>query len=169
MKHVTKILDKLQLVMKQLSSILMIIFTTLVFLQVFTRYFLKNPLTWTEQLARYLFIWMIMLYMPILIREKGNMAFDVIAKRLPKIGKEIFILITEIMIAAFAVMYFISSLEFCFAFSSKLLIGLNINANYIYSSQVVGSFTLLLFTLELIYYHVVDMKKYLKEKKVGEN
>lgn len=157
MRAVTKLFDKLEWLLKQISSCLMVVFTFLVFLQVFTRYFLNFPLSWTEQLARYLFIWMIMLYMPVLMRQKVNMSFDILLKRLPKNIQEIFFLFCELMIAVFAIMYLTSGIEFCTAFQEKILIGINIKAVYIYSAQIVGSGMLLLFTLEIMYYHFMEM------------
>ena len=157
MRAVTKLFDKLEWLLKQISSCLMVVFMFLVFLQVFTRYFLNFPLSWTEQLARYLFIWMIMLYMPVLMRQKVNMSFDILLKRLPKNIQEIFFLFCELMIAVFAIMYLTSGIEFCTAFQEKILIGINIKAVYIYSAQIVGSGMLLLFTLEIMYYHFMEM------------
>ena len=165
MKVVKRLFDRLEWLLRQLSSCLMVTFTFLVFLQVFTRYFLHFPLSWTEQLARYLFIWMIMLYMPVLMRQKVNMSFDIVAKRLPQKVQELFFMFCEFMIAVFAMMYFTSGVEFCVAFRDKILIGINLKAIYIYSAQIVGSGVLLLFTLEVIYDHFVELTG---KKRIGK-
>lgn len=54
-----------------------------VFIQVFSRYVLNNPLTWSEELARYLFIWITFLASVVVFRENGHMSVDFIVTLFP--------------------------------------------------------------------------------------
>ncbi|HKJ68351.1 MAG TPA: TRAP transporter small permease [bacterium] len=49
--------------------------------QVFTRFVLGNPSSWTEELARYLLIWVALLGAAYTHRIKGHIAIDVIANK----------------------------------------------------------------------------------------
>ena len=51
-------------------------------LQVFTRYVLKNPSTWSEELVSYLFAWMSLLGASIVTSESGHMNIPVLVDRL---------------------------------------------------------------------------------------
>lgn len=50
--------------------------------QVFTRYILKNPSTWSEELVSYLFAWMSLLGASIVTSESGHMNIPVLVDRL---------------------------------------------------------------------------------------
>lgn len=50
--------------------------------QVFTRYVLKNPSTWSEELVSYLFAWMSLLGASIVTSESGHMNIPVMVDRL---------------------------------------------------------------------------------------
>ena len=50
--------------------------------QVFTRYVLKNPSTWSEALVSYLFAWMSLLGSSIVTSESGHMNIPVLVDRL---------------------------------------------------------------------------------------
>lgn len=50
--------------------------------QVFTRYVLKNPSTWSEELVSYLFAWMSLLGASIVTSESGHMNILVLVDRL---------------------------------------------------------------------------------------
>lgn len=49
--------------------------------QVFTRYILKNPSTWSEELVGYLFAWMSLLGASIVTCERGHMNIPIIVER----------------------------------------------------------------------------------------
>lgn len=50
--------------------------------QVFTRYVLKNPSTWSEELVSYLFAWMSLLGASIVTSESGHMNIPVLVDQL---------------------------------------------------------------------------------------
>ena len=55
--------------------------------QVVGRYFLNYAPAWCEELARYLFIWVVFIGSPIGVRERGHMALMVIIDHLPLSGR----------------------------------------------------------------------------------
>jgi TRAP-type C4-dicarboxylate transport system permease small subunit len=58
------------------------IFITMV-LQIAFRYLLATPLTWTEELARYLYIWACWLGAPVALRRGNHILITVVSDRLP--------------------------------------------------------------------------------------
>ena len=60
----------------------MAILVTMV-LQVTFRYLLAAPLTWTEELARYLYIWACWLGAPVALRRGNHIVITVVSERLP--------------------------------------------------------------------------------------
>ena len=150
MKIIGKAFDSLEKALKIICGVLLVGFVALTLIQVVMRYVFGNPLSWSEQLARYMFIWMLMLYMPVIMRHGNNLGFDLIINRLSKKAQNVFWIICETLIAAFAALYCTYSIQLCIKFSRKTLVGLGIKANWVYSAQIVGAALLCLFSLELV-------------------
>lgn len=159
MKTIKKCFDSIERGLKGASGLLLVAFTALTLVQVAARYLFHAPLSWSEQAARYLFVWMIMLYMPVIMRDGGNLGFDLAVKRLPEQVRDLLWLLCEILICGFATLYCLYSVQLCEKFAGKVMIGLNIKAPWVYSSQIVGAGLLCLFTLEMIVNHLLRLRK----------
>jgi len=59
----------------------------IVFLQVIMRYVFNNSLSWSEELCKYLFVWMIWLGTSITAREHGHIAIDMLKDKARGWGK----------------------------------------------------------------------------------
>ena len=164
MKTVGKAFDAVEKVLCALSGTLLVAFTLLTLVQVVMRYVFEMPLSWSEQLARYLFIWMLMLYMPVLMRRGNNLGFDLIISHFSEKAQDIFWLVCETLIAGFAGLYCYYSIQLCIKFSKKVLVGLGIKANWVYSAQIIGAGLLCLFCIELIINRIIAMTKQKKEE-----
>ena len=162
MKYISMLFDKIQRILSILAAIFLIGFTLVTLYQVIARYVFGSPPTWTDQTARYLFIWMIMLYMPVIMRKQKNLSFDLISKHLPPKVADFLWLICEILIGCFAAFYCYNSVVLTIKFKAKILVGINIPAPLVYSAQIVGAGFLCLFSFELVYYHI---QRLLKDKK----
>jgi TRAP-type C4-dicarboxylate transport system permease small subunit len=57
--------------------------TAITFAQVATRYVLGDPLIWSEEAARYLFVWVSMIGAALAIREGGHFGLDLLIRRFP--------------------------------------------------------------------------------------
>ena len=100
LKAIGKIFDVLEKILKNICGALVVGFTGITLVAVIARYVLNSPIWWSEQLCRYLFIWMLMLYFPIIVRHEQNLGFDVLVKRLPKKFQDISWLICNMLICA---------------------------------------------------------------------
>src|SRR5438128_300629 len=63
--------------------ILVFLLTAVTFAQVATRYVLGDPLIWSEEAARYLFVWVSMIGAALAIREGGHFGLDLLIRRAP--------------------------------------------------------------------------------------
>ena len=167
MKTVGKVFDRVELALKWISGLLLVAFTLLTLAQVISRYIFAMPLSWSEQLARYMFIWMLMLYFPIIVRHEQNLGFDVLVKRLPKKFQDISWLICNMLICAFGGFYFAYTVQLCQKFNAahKYLDDIHLPASFMYSSQAVGAALLVLFSLEVVINLFI---KIIHENKDGE-
>lgn len=157
-----KTLDALEKAITFLCGILLIGIMILIAAQVFTRYALHNALTWSEHAARGLFIWMIMLYAGVLIRNAGNLGFDLLAKALPKSLSDIFNLLCELLIFAFSVYWLTQGAVLCRNFAHISFPDLKMPYWTIYSAEPVGAFLIAVFSAEAF---VKRMKSTIEERR----
>ncbi len=126
--------------------------------QVFFRYVLNSPITWAEQAARYLFVWMIFLGIPILFHRSKPLTFDLLLSSFSARTKVIIETVIRILICIFAGFYFTYSLNLCMITGGKLVAGIEIPYNYVYSAQPIAAFLLFFVSLD-------QMRLLLKESK----
>ena len=83
MKALRNVLTKLLNALAGISFIAMVILTCW---QVFTRYILKSPSTWSEELVSYLFAWASLLGASLITGERGHMNIPIIVERQKALG-----------------------------------------------------------------------------------
>lgn len=87
--------------------ILFVAMTVTVIIQVFFRYVMQSPLRWTEEAARYLMVWLVLLGSGVAMRNKAHLQVDVLTSALPEKLKLFFNVIVSFLIMAFlAIMTF---------------------------------------------------------------
>ncbi len=88
-----------------LNGLAGISFLTMVVLtcwQVITRYILKSPSTWSEELVSYLFAWMSLLGASVVTSERGHMNIPIFVERLSENGQKAFNCLGEIIAFLFS-------------------------------------------------------------------
>ena len=133
-------------------------------LQVIFRYFIHHPIDWTEQLARYLFLFMCMLGLPVAYRNKGLIAFDLILVRLPHMVQKWIIFVGNVLIGAYAGFYLYQSITLFIKAGHKMASGtIHIPVRVTYSAQIICAFFLFWFALELMVDSFAELKSGRKE------
>lgn len=99
MKQLRKVLDNVLNVLAGVSFIAMVVLTCW---QVFTRYILQNPSSWSEELVGYLFAWMALLGASIVVGERGHMNIPVIVERFNIGARKFFAIFAELVAFVFA-------------------------------------------------------------------
>ena len=94
MKKLRSILNTVLNTLAGVSFIAMVILTCW---QVFTRYVLKNPSTWSEELVSYLFAWASLLGASLITGERGHMNIPVVVDRFGDKTKKVFHCLAEII------------------------------------------------------------------------
>lgn len=75
----------------------------LVFLQVIMRYVFRNSLTWSEELARYLYVWQTWIGVSYSARNGTHLRITMIRDRLPEKGKKVLELFVTLIWVAFGI------------------------------------------------------------------
>lgn len=143
--------------------LLVALFTILVGVQVVSRYVFNNSITWSEQAARYMFVWLVMLGLPILYRHGEHVGFTMLTEALPRKGQLVLEVITHILVLVFAVLWAKLAIEYCAQLGDKKMVGLGLPQVYVYSSQIASAVLLGIFTLERLVGDVLLLAKKDKE------
>ncbi len=83
--------------------LLVAVMTGVVFLQVVYRYVLAQPLHWSEELARYLFVWLSILGAALGLQKRGHFGLDIIFRMLPKQTKRYMGFLIHLLLGAVVV------------------------------------------------------------------
>lgn len=86
MKRIRKALDSL---LNVLAGTCFLAMTILTCWQVFTRFVLKNPSSWSEELISYLFAWASLLGAVLVTGERGHMNIPILVERLNPLGQKL--------------------------------------------------------------------------------
>lgn len=160
-----KIMDKLASVLESIGGIAVIVMTLVVLLQVIMRYVFNRPLTWTEEFARYVFIYITFIGAGLLVYQRGHLYVEVVFNNLHPKTKSIVQLIIDIVVFGFSA-YLIrsSSVAMKFATGSKTT-AMQIPAQYIGLSVMIGAVFMTLFSL---YNITADVKKIMGKEDKAE-
>ena len=89
-------------IMNVLAGGSLIVMTLLTCWQVFTRYVLNNPSTWSEELVGYLFAWASLFGASLITGERGHMNIPVVVELMPAGAQKFFAIFGEIITMAFS-------------------------------------------------------------------
>ena len=100
MRQLRKLLDKVLNVLAGVSFIAMVLLTCW---QVFTRYVLSNPSSWSEELVGYLFAWMSLFGAALVTGERGHMNIPILVEKSKPAVQKALGIFAEIIACIFAI------------------------------------------------------------------
>ena len=127
------------------------VLSVVVLLQVFFRYVFNYPLAWSEELSRFLLVWVVLLGAAIGIKRKSHFSIDIVFKKFPqKVQKNLqfaidvflFILIFDVMVLNGV---YLANLTF-----RQISPALHLRMSYVYSAVLAGGILSCCYTLENI-------------------
>ncbi len=150
MGRVAQVLSGLSRLSLWLAGIGLVAMTAFVAWQVYGRYVLNDSPSWTEPGAVMLMSWFIFLGAAVGIRENYHLGFDVLLYVVPKSGKRVLRMISDIVVFAFgAGMVWYGSQLVALTWNS-ILPALGISGSFDYFPVVAGGVLVCLFSLERI-------------------
>jgi TRAP-type transport system small permease protein len=93
----TKIIDGYFWLLKVLIALFLAIMVVLVFGNVVLRYAFNSGITVSEEVSRWLFVWVTFLGAIVAMREHGHLGVDSLVKRLPATGKKACLIVSQLL------------------------------------------------------------------------
>lgn len=147
-----KAVDKLMKAISTLLGILLMIAVVFVLVQIVFRYLLKSPLGWTNQLCQFLYVWIVMLGLPVLFHTKSVTAFDYLSSKMGEKAQTILHIIVCILSLFFAVCFISFSWQFMLKKGAMMIPAFRVIPYYtVYASMPVsGGLLIVEMVLQLV-------------------
>ena len=126
-----------------------IVITT--FTQVLFRYVFQFSLAWTEELARYIFLWLSALSIAYAFKLKSHFALTFLVDRFQKKHRIIIHTMVNVLVLLFLSIFVWKSFEYTLSVIDQIGPGTGLSMSIPYSSSIVGG-------VLMIYYIVQNMK-----------
>ena len=126
---------------------LLVAMTLTVFSQVIARYIFEAPLSWSEELARFILIWLSMLSAAYAFKTKSHFALTILVSKLPDKHQKITSFCVHIIVAIFFLLICYYSIIFVNSVNGHVAPALQISMQIPYSSIIVASGLISIFSL----------------------
>ena len=108
------------------------VLTVAVFAQVVARYVFNQPPAWTEEVARFCQVWIILLTSSICIRKGSHLAVDYVGPALPSGARRAVSLLTSTLIAVYATVVVVWGIRLAFIGSLQTSPALQLSMGWVY-------------------------------------
>lgn len=122
----------------------------LVAAHVLLRYVLHSPISWAEQIARFAFLWIIMLGIPVMFNRNIKISFDVILESITGKARKWLEIALRLIGMGFSVFYFQAALQLIIKTGGRMTPGIEMPYNLLYGAQAVCAFLLFFVFLKQI-------------------
>jgi TRAP-type C4-dicarboxylate transport system permease small subunit len=129
------------------------------FAQVLFRYIFHLSLAWSEELARYLFLWLAALAAAYAFKTKSHFALRFLVDRFGKRLQSFFGTIVAFVVSGFLVIFIWKSVEYTLSMAKRVSPGIQMSMAIPYSSVVVGGVLMLYYVLKNWWKDIQDNKK----------
>ncbi|WP_320172205.1 TRAP transporter small permease [Maridesulfovibrio sp.] len=144
-----KLFEKLRAVLYWISVTSMTVMLALIFFQVVTRYFFGHTFEWSEELARFLFVWVVFLGSALIMGESGHLAVQILPTRLKGSASglllEIFI---NLCSYAFTMLLLVQGAKMTSVMTFQVAPGLGISMSVVYSIIPISAFLMILYLIK---------------------
>ncbi len=149
-KKIIQLLDFLQVTL--FSGLVVLSFAS-----VFMRYVLNYSLTWAEELARYMFIWLVYLGAALCVRRRKHIVMDIVIASMKPGLKKVFSLVNNAIMLAFVLVLAQQGFRMMPILGTQASTALQIPMSFIYAAVPVGA-------VLMAFYLVLDCILILKDK-----
>ena len=115
---------------------------------VFWRYALNNAIPWSEELSKYLMVWLTFLGAPIALRHGSHINIDLLQQLMPPRGQQAFHLVIHLVVVATMVLVFWYGLSFAQLGARQVATSFRLSMVWMYVAVPVGAVLVALVAVE---------------------
>ena len=166
--YFSKVMDILERILRLIIGVFMLVMLAVIAYQVVLRYVFKASNIWSEELARYLMCYVVLLGAAIAVRKYSHLQVDFVLNLLKPRIRCIAVCICTLAGAAFLGFFFVYGVELCKSTVNSISSGTGIPMCYAYACLPIGAALMILASLEVILKELVKFIDLGKEKEVQE-
>lgn len=129
----------------------MLAMVVIIFAQVVARYALSNSLSWSEEIGRYIFVWMTFIGSAIAVRNKLHVALDMFVVRLPRSLQKLCLMISYVSMMIFTGVVIYGGYKFVLKGSNQISAALQLPMHYVYLVLPIGGGLIFFYLLKNFY------------------
>lgn len=137
--------------LRTLCFLLMLAMVVIIFAQVVARYALSNSLSWSEEIGRYIFVWMTFIGSAIAVRNKLHVALDMFVVRLPRSLQKLCLMISYVSMMIFTGVVVYGGYKFVLKGSNQISAAMQLPMHYVYIVLPVGGGLIFFYLLKNCY------------------
>ncbi len=138
---------------------LVVVMTVVVFLQVLYRYLLTQPLYWSEELARYLFVWISILGSALSLQRRGHFGMDFFYRVLPDQGRRFLIFVVYVLIGVVILVLLVEGIFLVQKTAAQQSPAMEISMGWAYACLPVGASLMAIHLLVIIIKEAIEKPK----------
>lgn len=142
--------DKIEAVLKVWQVAIFIISIFCIAFEVFMRFVLDSPTSWSEELARFSMVWLALLGLGTGIRRKDNIRIDNLIDAFPKTIRDWAAWMRYIVTFIFSLVLLVYGFRIAMINMNQVTPGLGIPMGCVYLAVPIGAFLMIFYLLELV-------------------
>lgn len=166
MKTYVNFTDNLNVGIRYIVSSLFVIMVSLVFLQVVTRFVINYPISWTEEISRYLMIYIVFLGSALLVRKTAHIAVDFLLEIVnPKTKKALNLVNLIISMVFFGILLYFGT-ELTIVVIGQATPNLQFSMAWAYAAVPLGALLMLMNALAVLFETIINGKNEREERMI---
>ncbi|NUH83418.1 TRAP transporter small permease [Bacillus firmus] len=153
---VKKIVDSLNAFIKWILILLFFIMVIVVFLQVLFRFVLDQPLAWTEELSRYLLVWITFLGAGYAVSVKAHPSIELLFEKANQAVRRVLLALSTVLVVFFFYQIIVNSFIFIERSMMQTSPALQLPMGMVYLVIPIAS---ILFVINLLYITVSEWRR----------
>lgn len=119
----------------------------IVFVNVFFRFVLKNSLSWADEMAQVLMIWLTFLGAAVAMRDRMHYAFDYLVRRLPAGAQRVVVIGGHLLCIAMTILLIYWSAQVTYLITAWVMPATGMPRSWVYAACPVGSLFILFYQI----------------------
>lgn len=142
---------RLYAVLRAMCFLLMLAMVVIIFTQVIARYAFANSLSWSEEVGRYIFVWITFLGCAMAVRNRQHVSLDMFIKILPVSVQKIALIVSYFSMMIFTAVLIFGGIKFVTRGSHQMSSALEIPMHYVYIVLPVGGVLIFAYLIKNFY------------------
>ena len=137
--------------LKAVCFLLMLAMVTVIFSQVVARYAFSNSLSWSEEIGRYLFVWMTFIGSAIAVRNRLHVSLDMFVAKFPRQIRKLCLVISYVSMMIFTGILIYGGYLFVMRGSQQISAAMQLPMHYVYIVLPVGGGLIFFYLMKNLY------------------